>query len=49
MKVTKTDNDEACIEWPKVRATHDWATLSPGGYLLRINVYDESDEEFWKA
>jgi len=49
VKVTKTDKGGACIEWSKVEATRDWATLSAGCYLLRTNVADWSDEELWKA
>ncbi len=49
VKVTKTDDDAARIEWSKVEATRDWATLSAGCYLLRTNVADWSDEELWKA
>jgi len=49
VKVTKTDKDAARIEWSKVEATRDWATLSAGCYLLRTNVADWSDEELWKA
>ena len=47
--VTKTEEDAARIEWSKVEATRDWATLSAGCYLLRTNVADWSDEELWKA
>ena len=49
VKVTKTDTDAAHIEWSKVDATRNWATLSAGCYLLRTNVADWSDEELWKA
>ena len=49
VKVTKTDKGGARIEWSKVEATRDWATLSAGCYLLRTNVADWSDEELWKA
>lgn len=49
VKVTKTDEDAARIEWSKIEATRDWATLSSGCYLLRTNVSDWSDEELWKA
>ncbi len=49
VKVTKTDDGGACIEWSKIEATRDWATLSSGCYLLRTNVSDWSDEELWKA
>ncbi len=47
--VTKTEEDAARIEWSKVEATRDWATLSAGCYLLRTNVADWSDEELCKA
>jgi transposase len=49
VKVTKTDKGAARIEWSKVEARRDWATLSAGCYLLRTNVADWSDEELWKA
>ncbi len=49
VKVTKTDKSGARIEWSKVEATRDWATLSAGCYLLRTNVANWSDEELWKA
>jgi transposase len=49
VKVSKTDDGAACIEWSKIEATRDWATLSSGCYLLRTNVSDWSDEELWKA
>ena len=49
VKVTKTDKGFAQIEWSKVEATRDWATLSAGCCLLRTNVADWSDEELWKA
>ena len=49
VKVTKTDKGFAQIEWSKVEAIRDWATLSAGCYLLRTNVADWSDEELWKA
>lgn len=49
VKVTKTDADAARIEWSKIEATRDWATLSAGYYLLRTNVADWTDEDLWKA
>lgn len=49
VKATKTDDDAARIEWSKVEASRDWATLSAGCYLLRTNVADWSDEDLWKA
>lgn len=49
VKVTKTDDGAARIEWSKIEATRNWATLSSGCYLLRTNVSDWSDEELWKA
>ncbi|MFV0446364.1 MAG: IS1634 family transposase [Planctomycetaceae bacterium] len=39
----------ARIEWKKVKASRDWATLSAGCYLLRTNVTNWTDEELWKA
>lgn len=49
IKVTSTKDGAAQIEWEKVTANCDWATLSDGCYLLRTNVSDWSDEELWKA
>jgi transposase len=49
VKVTKTDTGAARIEWSKIEASRDWATLSAGCYLLRTNVADWTDEELWKA
>lgn len=54
VKVMKTGDGAARIEWSKIEATRDWATrdwatLSSGYYLLRTNVSDWSDEELWKA
>jgi hypothetical protein len=49
VKVTKTDNGGARIDWSKIEAARDWTTLSAGCYLLRTNVADWSDEELWKA
>ncbi len=49
VKVSKADDGAACLEWSKIEATRDWATLSSGCYLLRTNVSDWSDEELWKA
>jgi len=47
--VSKADDGSAAIEWKKVKAKRDWATLSAGCYLLRTNVTDWSDEDLWKA
>ena len=49
VKVTKTDTGAARIEWSKIEAHRDWATLSAGCCLLRTNVADWSDEDLWKA
>jgi len=49
VKVTKTETGAARIEWSKIEASRDWATLSAGCYLLRTNVLAWSDEELWKA
>jgi transposase len=49
VKVTRADDGSARIDWSKIEATRDWATLSSGCYLLRTNVTDWSDEELWKA
>jgi transposase len=47
--VEKTKDGAARIQWKKIAAARDWATLSGGCYLLRSNVTDWSDEELWKA
>lgn len=47
--VEKTATGHARIQWKKVEAVRDWATLSAGCYLLRTNVRDWTDEELWKA
>jgi len=47
--VEKTAGGHACIQWKKVAASRDWATLSAGCYLLRTNVSGWSDEDLWKA
>ncbi len=47
--VKKTKDGSARIQWKKIEAARDWATLSAGCYLLRSNVTDWSDEEMWKA
>ena len=44
VKVTKTDTGAAHIEWSKIEAHRDWATLSAVCYLLRTNVADWSDD-----
>lgn len=49
VKVTKIDTGAARIEWSKIEASRDWATLSAGCYLLRTNVADWSYEDLWKA
>jgi hypothetical protein len=38
VKVTKTDTGTARIEWSRIEAHRDWATLSAGCYLLRTNI-----------
>ena len=47
--VTIRKDGFAHMEWKKLKATRDWATLSAGCYLLRTNVKDWTDEELWKA
>ncbi len=47
--VKKTKDGSARIQWKKIEAARDWATLSAGCYLLRSNVTDWSDKEMWKA
>jgi len=49
MTVEKTEEGHARIEWKKIEASRDWATLSAGCYILRTNVTDWSDEQLWKA
>jgi transposase len=47
--VKPTKDGSARMQWKKVKATRDWATLSGGCYLLRSNVTDWTEEELWKA
>jgi len=47
--VKKTKDGSARIQWKKIEAARDWATLSAGCYLLRSNVMDWSEKEMWKA
>ena len=47
--VKKTKDGSARIQWKKIEAARDWATLSAGCYLLRSNVTDWSEKEMWKA
>ena len=47
--VEKAEDGHARIEWKKIEASRDWATLSAGCYILRTNVTDWSDEQLWKA
>ena len=47
--VNKRDDGFAQIEWKKIEAARDWATISAGCYLLRSNVTDWSHEDLWKA
>jgi transposase len=49
VNVQSEDDGRARLQWKKVTAKRDWATLSAGCYLLRSNVRDWSDEELWKA
>ncbi len=53
VNVVPKDNDKlktyAKIEWKKIKPATDWHELSDGCYLLRTNVTDWTDEEFWKA
>jgi len=47
--VEKAEDGHARIEWKKIEASRDWATLSAGCYILRTNITDWSDEQLWKA
>ena len=47
--VKKTKDGSARIQWKKIEAARDWATLSAVCYLLRSNVMDWSEKEMWKA
>ncbi len=47
--VEKAEEGHARIEWKKIEASRNWATLSAGCYILRTNVTDWSNEELWKA
>jgi transposase len=44
----RTDADgRARLAWRKVEAWRDWAALSEGGYVLRTNIHDWTDEAVW--
>jgi transposase len=47
--VIEENDGRARLEWKKVEAWRDWATLSEGCYLLRSNVVDWSAEDLWRA
>ena len=49
VQVEQTEDGYARIDWKKLQAVRDWATLSSGCYLLRTNVTNWSEEELWKA
>jgi transposase len=49
VQVTKREDGGALLQWHKIEAVRDWATLSAGCYLLRTNVLDWTDEELWKT
>jgi transposase len=49
VKVEKTKEGHARIQWKKVEARRSWSEVSSGCYILRTNVTDWSDEELWKA
>jgi len=49
VEVKPDEHGFAKLTWQKITDRQDWATLSAGCYLLRSNVRDWSDEEFWKA
>jgi transposase len=46
----KTDGEgRSSLAWRKVEAWRDWAMLSEGCYLLRSNIHDWSDQQFWET
>jgi transposase len=49
VKVDRREDGGAVLQWHKIEAVRDWATLSAGCYLLRTNVLDWTDEELWKT
>jgi transposase len=49
VQVARREDGGALLQWKKIEAVRDWATLSAGCYLLRTNVLDWTDEELWKT
>jgi transposase len=49
VKVDRREDGAAVLQWHKIEAVRDWATLSAGCYLLRTNVLDWTDEDLWKT
>jgi transposase len=49
VRVKRREDGGAELEWHKIEAVRDWATLSAGCYLLRTNVLDWTDEDLWKT
>jgi transposase len=48
-EVQTAADGRARLAWKKVEKWREWAALSEGCYLLRSNVAEWTDEEFWKA
>ncbi len=49
VQVARREDGGALLQWKKIEAVRDWATLSAGCYLLRTNVLDWTDEGLWKT
>jgi transposase len=47
--VKQREDGGAELQWHKIEAARDWATVSAGCYLLRTNVLDWTDAELWKT
>ena len=45
----ETNDSGLKLSWRHNPEWQDWARLSEGGYILRTNVHDWSDEELWRT
>ena len=49
VQVTKREDGGAKLTWKKNETFCDWVALSAGCYLLRTNILDWTDEDYWKT
>jgi transposase len=49
VQVTKREDGGAKLVWKKNETFCDWVALSAGCYLLRSNILDWTDEDYWKT